>query len=728
MLQNNLHAVLLKVSGGGLDPSKHVGKDLRTLLPAFERLRSRFGLDICGEGGEYESLVLDCPLFSKRIELTETRLVVDKDDPSVGYLVIAAFETISKDLTASSFSNVRPETIQGAISSPFSHEEGVRPPSRMEFSECSLHLTVGLDGLGSTGLLYPAPAPAASSDIEIYETCVAQQHHIFLLLQKLLCDVGAEMCDVCYVHLYLSDMKFFPHVNNEYSTWFGINPPSRSCIAVPLPEGIYVAMDVLCLVGSHAPIGLGRSARREVLHVQSYSEWAPMSIGPYSQATSIGNAVVLAAGQIALRPELMALLQCPDLSFESGLGNQLMELFPVDDSCCSLARHTPRFCTPSTERVVHPFPFVSMRDAVVGIPLPLLCELVLCIRNGREVLCSLNCDIRRRAAICVVYVCSSKLNSLLGISECKNKCLNNIKRATKVLIRDGVQELWENIDELLRYRGAKCTVDSDDVECTFIEDEQEDSVDDKAPVDTPVLIVEVEALPRDASIEVEFTGISEKYSLCNYKTIERRRCWKDSDFVLTSTCGGDQHLVELCWPFMMAAQGKLCGSDLNDSASTVAQNTSLLGAVLPEKGSTTAVVNCHEQCTISEASFCIGIVAAELASESGAEDKASDIIRRCFRSVLMSINRILWESHVDFAALRYIKLFISVRFYYRLLIDEVRSISRILIGTDVPIIVLPFDDGVSSVESTTSVTSVLAAQFCALNLLQVKTEMWIRGD
>ena len=27
----------------------------------------RFGVNICGEGGEYESFTLDCPLFEKEI-------------------------------------------------------------------------------------------------------------------------------------------------------------------------------------------------------------------------------------------------------------------------------------------------------------------------------------------------------------------------------------------------------------------------------------------------------------------------------------------------------------------------------------------------------------------------------------------------------------------------------------------------------------------------------------
>lgn len=46
----NLHAILVKVAGAGLDPSKHLNKDLKSLLPTLIRLNEKFGLDMCGEG------------------------------------------------------------------------------------------------------------------------------------------------------------------------------------------------------------------------------------------------------------------------------------------------------------------------------------------------------------------------------------------------------------------------------------------------------------------------------------------------------------------------------------------------------------------------------------------------------------------------------------------------------------------------------------------------------
>lgn len=153
MIDCGLHAILLKVSGGGLEPNRHIGRDLATLRPAFEKLRDRFGLDICGEGGEYESLVLDCPLFYRRINLTKTRLVVDGGDPSVGHLAVDAFETVPKE--RSEWPLQRPFPLPTAILSITNlvSQADVYLPS------VAAEITVGLDGLAATNLLMP---PAAS--------------------------------------------------------------------------------------------------------------------------------------------------------------------------------------------------------------------------------------------------------------------------------------------------------------------------------------------------------------------------------------------------------------------------------------------------------------------------------------------------------------------------------------------------------------------------------------
>lgn len=63
MVASDIEAVLVKVAALGLEPHKHLGNSIAQLQPYLLGLRDRFGCNVCGEGGEYETLTLDCPAF-----------------------------------------------------------------------------------------------------------------------------------------------------------------------------------------------------------------------------------------------------------------------------------------------------------------------------------------------------------------------------------------------------------------------------------------------------------------------------------------------------------------------------------------------------------------------------------------------------------------------------------------------------------------------------------------
>ena len=50
IINKDISAILVKVAGAGLQPQKHLGKDLKTLLPTLIQLNQRFQLDLYGEG------------------------------------------------------------------------------------------------------------------------------------------------------------------------------------------------------------------------------------------------------------------------------------------------------------------------------------------------------------------------------------------------------------------------------------------------------------------------------------------------------------------------------------------------------------------------------------------------------------------------------------------------------------------------------------------------------
>ena len=51
----------------GLTPERHLGKSIKDMQGHLVKMHEKYGLNICGEGGEYESFTLDCPLFKKKI-------------------------------------------------------------------------------------------------------------------------------------------------------------------------------------------------------------------------------------------------------------------------------------------------------------------------------------------------------------------------------------------------------------------------------------------------------------------------------------------------------------------------------------------------------------------------------------------------------------------------------------------------------------------------------------
>lgn len=83
------------------------------------------------------------------------------------------------------------------------------------------------------------------------------------------------------INIFLSSIELFARVNAVYSTFFGISPPARACVAIDLPRPIQVRLDCIAF-DDHAV------AERQALHVQGLSYWAPANIGPYSQAITVG--------------------------------------------------------------------------------------------------------------------------------------------------------------------------------------------------------------------------------------------------------------------------------------------------------------------------------------------------------------------------------------------------------------------------------------------------------
>ncbi|EOB15456.1 ATP-binding domain protein 4 [Nosema bombycis CQ1] len=95
MLDYEIEAFVVKVASSSLDKS-YLGKHIRSIYESNALLDDNY----CGEGGEYESVVLDCPLFKYKLEYKDFTIVNHPEEQdgfgSVFYCVFNGLRLIKK--------------------------------------------------------------------------------------------------------------------------------------------------------------------------------------------------------------------------------------------------------------------------------------------------------------------------------------------------------------------------------------------------------------------------------------------------------------------------------------------------------------------------------------------------------------------------------------------------------------------------------------------------------
>jgi diphthine-ammonia ligase len=82
MIKNHINARIIKICSMGLTKD-HLGKSIQELRDHFNLLNHKFGFNVCGEGGEYESTVFDCPLFKTHKIVSKNEDIVIHEDNEV---------------------------------------------------------------------------------------------------------------------------------------------------------------------------------------------------------------------------------------------------------------------------------------------------------------------------------------------------------------------------------------------------------------------------------------------------------------------------------------------------------------------------------------------------------------------------------------------------------------------------------------------------------------------
>ncbi|KAM7222349.1 hypothetical protein V8F06_002376 [Rhypophila decipiens] len=347
-----LEARIIKVASGGLDESflwtnvaSADGKE------KVARTMSRFGTAekgaVIGEGGEFETLVLDGPpeLFKKHIVVDEKGRRVINEGGGTAWLSLRGARVEDKeegslghDAAKNTHRTVRiPDLLHdrfvNVLDSLSTFNDTDKPVAgdvqvdRQRFGEHDLPNLGNQQEPKDEKLqqwFFISGSPSSSTKEQT--TSIVTQIRQRLQQHKL------TPTAIINSTIVLRQMANFPSINAIYGSLFNApNPPSRVTIScgdslLPRDAKISIALAV------HTNLKQDPS-QRQGLHVQSRSYWAPANIGPYSQAISFplgslgsssdfgnGLRLVSIAGQIPLVPATMAL---PPASSDS-LGCQLV--------------------------------------------------------------------------------------------------------------------------------------------------------------------------------------------------------------------------------------------------------------------------------------------------------------------------------------------------------------------------------------------------------------------
>ncbi|RKP29500.1 hypothetical protein METBISCDRAFT_18456 [Metschnikowia bicuspidata] len=291
-----LEAILIKVAAVGLD-ERHLGLLLRQALPTLKKLKSMYDVHVCGEGGEFETLVLAAPIFSRRLQ------VCDKEPYSVSSdtLYLRLSVKVSPKESASFCSSLQ---IPGLLDEGFEEILEELAPSNTQWGLTSQRPTTASDiGTVSPHIVHTPSKLFISNVSSSLDTVEKQTENILSQIREIVQQNHLELFNIQHMIVLVSNMSYFAAINNIYALYFAEKhlPPSRVCVETALPK--LSMLQVSCVV-------LKKGSDRLGIHISSRSYWAPQNIGPYSQAiveTSPSYKSASLSGQIPLTPATMDL-------------------------------------------------------------------------------------------------------------------------------------------------------------------------------------------------------------------------------------------------------------------------------------------------------------------------------------------------------------------------------------------------------------------------------------
>lgn len=316
-----MDARIIKVAAVGLDQTS-LNKSLPEIFPTLTKLNQLYDVHICGEGGEFETMVLDAPFFTKGMLDVVSESQTSPDANRGVYNTNLKVEFRERENNSGLQSQLQklpvPPLLNAkwqALLEKLEHTEGstsntIADPS----ATAKLKRKIG-DGPPPSvnqlrNLLYISNLRAKGCLPSVEQ----QTQEVFDQLDAILTERNLSPCQVLCCSLIVSDMSLFADVNKIYSRYFSVSkygplPPARACVECKLlNDGCILQLSVILDISNPVTKFKGRMLsykNKNGLHVQGRSYWAPCNIGPYSQAIWLQNdenKVSYISGQIPLNP------------------------------------------------------------------------------------------------------------------------------------------------------------------------------------------------------------------------------------------------------------------------------------------------------------------------------------------------------------------------------------------------------------------------------------------
>ncbi|XP_011497114.1 PREDICTED: diphthine--ammonia ligase [Ceratosolen solmsi marchali] len=333
MIECSVNAVLIKVASLGLEP-RHLGKSISEMQPHLAKMKEKYGLNICGEGGEYETFTLDCPLYIKSIVIDEYESIVHSNDEvaPAGYLNFKKIHLQNKNSGEEKLT-LQERLKNVAVKASFDYISEIVEPDFQD--ECNLSDDENDDLAKDNRDLIISNSGKCNLASMMKITCKEEEYFNTPSINKnqtgwhwfgniigknvepklamaealdglidLVKKEDLEISDIVAVTIFLKDLSSYADINEVYvSRLVKVNPPVRVCTEIPI--NCHVVLDALAY--KKVEKDDRKKHKKHTMHVQSISHWAPANIGPYSHAIRIGD-IISVAGQIPLVPGNMNIL------------------------------------------------------------------------------------------------------------------------------------------------------------------------------------------------------------------------------------------------------------------------------------------------------------------------------------------------------------------------------------------------------------------------------------